>query len=146
MKHIYLAGPFFSDEQIDRLERVEAALEKNPTVASFFSPFRHQYPEYEFGTKEWAEVVFKGDRSSLEAADVAVAIMDYDEHHVDPGTAWEVGFAGATNKPVIVIKEKEGGINIMISVPGHAFVTDINDLATYDFEMMPENEWNGEIF
>lgn len=35
---IYLAGPFFSPEQIARIEKVEAALRQNPTVDSFFSP------------------------------------------------------------------------------------------------------------
>ncbi len=35
---IYLAGPFFSDEQIDRIARAEQALTQNQTVDSFFSP------------------------------------------------------------------------------------------------------------
>ena len=96
MKHIYLAGPFFDDEQIDRLERLEAALEANPTVAGFFSPFRHQYDAYEFGSKEWGDVVFESDRSQLHDADVVVAMADfYGDDDVDPGTAWEIGYAGA---------------------------------------------------
>lgn len=147
MKHIYLAGPFFDDEQIDRLERLEAALEANPTVAGFFSPFRHQYDEYEFGSKEWGEVVFESDRSQLHDADVVVALADfYGDDDVDPGTAWEIGYAGAQKKPVIILKEKQGHLNIMMSVPGHAFVTNAADIADYDFDALPASEWEGKIF
>ena len=35
MSQIYLAGPFFSEEQIDRVSRIEKALEENKTVTSF---------------------------------------------------------------------------------------------------------------
>ncbi|AEJ24014.1 nucleoside 2-deoxyribosyltransferase [Weissella koreensis] len=146
MKNIYLAGPFFSDEQIARLERVEAALEKNPTVASFYSPFRHQLEDLEFGSKEWAEAVFDEDRRELHNSEVVVGIVDYQDEHVDPGTAWELGYAGMQEKPVIVFKEKDGGINIMISVPGHAFVKDATDLAEYDFDALPKGDWDGPVF
>lgn len=35
MKRVYLAGPFFDDEQIDRIERLEKALTENQTVSDF---------------------------------------------------------------------------------------------------------------
>lgn len=38
MSQIYLAGPFFSEEQIDRVSRIEKALEENKTITSFYSP------------------------------------------------------------------------------------------------------------
>ena len=43
---IYLAAPFFSDEQIDRVARIEAALEANPTVTDFYSPRHHGLQKY----------------------------------------------------------------------------------------------------
>ncbi|MFS0998695.1 hypothetical protein [Enterococcus casseliflavus] len=30
MKHVYLAGPFFSNEQVARLKQVERSLAENP--------------------------------------------------------------------------------------------------------------------
>ena len=40
-KHqVYLAGPFFSEEQLQRLSRVEQILSQNKTVESYFSPMR----------------------------------------------------------------------------------------------------------
>jgi len=36
--NVYLAGPFFDDEQISRIERAEKALAANPQVNRVFSP------------------------------------------------------------------------------------------------------------
>ncbi|MCM0582344.1 nucleoside 2-deoxyribosyltransferase [Weissella diestrammenae] len=146
MTKVYLAGPFFDDEQIARLERVEAALQANPTVESFYSPFRDSFDDYEFGSKAWAKVVFESDRQHLHDADVVVGIVDYDQDYVDPGTAWELGYAGMQGKKVVIFKEKEGGINIMISVPAHTFIRQADQLATYDFNVMPASEWDGPVF
>ena len=51
-KKIYLAGPFFSPEQIERLDKVAALLAQNPTVEteSIFRPNQHSYSEAEFGS------------------------------------------------------------------------------------------------
>lgn len=38
MTNVYLAGPFFDDEQISRIERAEKALAANPQVNRVFSP------------------------------------------------------------------------------------------------------------
>ena len=46
MKRVYLAGPFFDDDQIDRIERMEKALAANPTVSEFFSPRNEQHDEF----------------------------------------------------------------------------------------------------
>ncbi|WP_252893490.1 hypothetical protein [Lentilactobacillus senioris] len=45
MKNIYLAAPFFSDEQNERVTRVEEDLAANPTVGEVFSP-----PQKSIGT------------------------------------------------------------------------------------------------
>ena len=44
---IYLAGPFFSKEQISLIHSVEKALKNNPTVTEFHSPRLDQTCEYE---------------------------------------------------------------------------------------------------
>ena len=146
MKRVYLAGPFFDDDQIDRIERMEKALAANPTVSEFFSPRTEQHDEFEFGSKEWAKAIYKGDKDHLDPAEVVIAVIDYEGEHVDPGTAWEIGYSEATKKPVILVKEKEGGINLMMSVPAQAFITDVADVATYDFDALPSNEWEGKTF
>lgn len=146
MKRVYLVGPFFDDEQIDRIERLEKALTENQTVSDFFSPRTEVHDEFEFGSPEWAEAIYKGDKDHLDPAEVVVAVIDYDNEHVDPGTAWEIGYSEATKKPVILVKEKEGAINLMMSAPAHAVVTDVADIATYDFDKLPANKWTGKTF
>ncbi|MBK4787115.1 nucleoside 2-deoxyribosyltransferase [Enterococcus faecium] len=55
MSQIYLAGPFFSEEQIDRVSRIEKALEENKTVTSFYSSRHHQESNYELFSAGWAQ-------------------------------------------------------------------------------------------
>ena len=43
MNRIYLASPFFSDAQNERIAQVKAALDQNPTVSSVFEPAKHPY-------------------------------------------------------------------------------------------------------
>lgn len=144
--NIYLAGPFFDEEQIDRVSRAEEALTKNASVDSFFSPRKHQHPELEMFSKEWQKATFASDVEAIENADVLVTLIDYEAEHVDPGTAWEFGYAVKANKPVIVVKEKPGSVNLMLSEPSHAYLTDVADLATYDFNELPKSEFTGEVF
>lgn len=145
-KKIYLASPFFSDEQTDRVQRVEAALAANPTVGDVFSPRLHQHEEYELFSQPWREVTYAGDVAAIDEADVMVNVMDYEGDHVDPGTAWEFGYAVKAGVPVIAVKEKPGAVNLMMGMPLTAFITNIDDLATYDFETTPAIPYSGDIF
>ena len=70
-KYIYLAGPFFNDEELKNVELAESILEKKGY--QFFSPRRQSY-DSEPGTKEWAYDIFETDRSQIENADVVVAL------------------------------------------------------------------------
>ena len=65
MKRVYLAGPFFDDDQIDRIERMEKALAANPTVSEFFSPRTEQHDEFEFVSKELATSIYHGDKEHI---------------------------------------------------------------------------------
>ena len=75
-----------------------------------------------------------------------VAVIDYVGQEVDPGTAWEFGYAVANKIPVIVVKEKEGAVNLMMGIPLTAYLTSVEDLATYDFDALAEIPVSGEIF
>ncbi|GMA68825.1 nucleoside deoxyribosyltransferase [Leuconostoc litchii] len=145
-KKVYLASPFFDEEQIDRVERVEKALEANKTLGAVFSPRKHQHEEFEMFGPEWRVATYNGDVEAINEADVMVAVIDYVGQEVDPGTAWEFGYAAAKNIPVIVVKEKTGPVNLMMGMPLTAYITEISDLETYDFDNTPRIEFSGEIF
>lgn len=145
-KKIYLASPFFDEEQIDRVSRAESALAKNKTASSVFSPREHQHEEFEMFSNEWRIATYNGDVDAINDADIMVAVIDYVGQEVDPGTAWEFGYAVANNIPVIVVKEKEGSVNLMMGIPLTAYLTSVDDLATYDFDAVTEIPFTGEIF
>ncbi|MSD82922.1 nucleoside 2-deoxyribosyltransferase [Lactobacillus curvatus] len=142
-KQVYLAGPFFSPEQNNRLDQVADLLTKNPTIDAdaLFKPGQHPYPDAEFGTFEWQVATFNVDTRQIDQADVVVAILDFKseegEFEPDSGTMWECGYAFAHNKPVILVRFRDNlPINLMLAGSATAIFNgkaDVENLATYDF-------------
>ncbi|MDF7626633.1 nucleoside 2-deoxyribosyltransferase [Leuconostocaceae bacterium ESL0723] len=145
-KKVYLAGPFFNEDQIDRVSRVEQALGKNDTVAAVFSPRQHNRDEFEMYSDEWRVATFNDDVDALNDAEVVVAIVDYVGEEVDPGTAWEFGYAIAKRKPVVVLKETPGPLNLMLAMPLTACLASSQDLVDYDFDLLPVQAYVGDTF
>lgn len=152
--NIYIASPFFSPEQVERVERVEKALENNPFVGQYFSPMREQLTHLPFGSKEWANAVYLNDIHHVDWADVVVAVLDYEGEtflhgvrhgHVDSGTSMEIGYAVAKGKPIIVVHENGGIVNLMISQSLHAYLETANEVENYNFLKMPKIEFTGEV-
>ncbi|MEH7117254.1 nucleoside 2-deoxyribosyltransferase [Neobacillus vireti] len=151
---VYLASPFFNDEQVERVQRVEKALDSNPTVSAYFSPRLNQLTHLPFGSKVWADAVYKNDVEHVDWADVVLAVLDYEGEtelhgvrhgHVDSGTAFEIGYAIAKGKPVIIVHEKGGIVNLMISQSLQAYLTDADAVAEYDFDNLQNIEFTGEV-
>ncbi|WP_283573948.1 nucleoside 2-deoxyribosyltransferase [Limosilactobacillus ingluviei] len=147
---IYLAGPFFSPEQIVRIEKVEAALRQNPTVDSFFSPRQsdeNDAPSAEVGSPAWAKQIFAKDVAEIDQADALVVVADYVHANVDSGTAFEVGYGYHAHKPLIILQElADEPLNLMIGQAAHYYTQSIASLATYDFTTLPSNEFTGKTF
>lgn len=142
---VYLAGPFFSDLQIERVRKVEELLKKNSTIDSkrIFVPMDNQYDTKEFGSFEWQVGVFETDVRQLRKADIVVAILDYtkngEEIISDPGTVFEIGTAFEHGNPVALVKfDDSDKINLMLARSHTAFFNgeSIKDLATYDFNLL----------
>lgn len=134
---IYLGSPFFNDEQVERVRRVEAALDKNPTVTEVFSPRKQQVEHLEHGSDEWRDFVYNNDIKHVEWCDAVVAVHDYEGEHVDPGTAFEIGYGKALGKYIVLYQEKdpisEAPVNLMLTDSLDAYIQNIDDLAEYDF-------------
>lgn len=147
---IYLAGPFFSPEQVARIEKVEAALRQNPTVDSFFSPRQsdeNDAPSAEVGSPAWAKQIFAKDVAEIDQADALVVVADYVHANVDSGTAFEVGYGYHAHKPLIILQElADEPLNLMIGQAAHYYTQSIASLATYDFTTLPSNEFTGKTF
>ena len=137
---VYLASPFFNEKELEVLAQVEQILEdKNLTV---FKPKDNQYTNLEAGTNHWSLSTFNNDKKFIDWSDIVVAI--YHGNYSDSGTAWEIGYAYGTQKPVIVVQVGESS-NLMVHEGSHANVT-IEELKEYNFDTMPSKEYTGEMF
>jgi nucleoside 2-deoxyribosyltransferase len=144
-KRVFIASPFFNAEQIDRVSRLENALKKNPYVADFFSARFHQFEQLKFGSPDWRWATYHNDLKFLRRADVMVVILDFEGSNVDSGTAFEVGYGYAMQKPIILVNERVPIINLMMAESPHAYLTRVEDVASYDFIKMPRSYYTGKV-
>jgi nucleoside 2-deoxyribosyltransferase/predicted secreted protein len=97
--HVYLAAPLFSEAERAYNLSIAGHLRNNffdvylPQEAGDDSPARN---------KEEQVRIFSENLKALENADIIVAIIDGAD--ADSGTAWEMGYAYAHNKPVIAVR------------------------------------------
>lgn len=131
-KKVYLASPFFKDEELLDMIKVLGSLRNKGLEV--FAPFENQNKELNFGSEEWREATFKSDVEAIEESDVVVAIVG--GNYMDSGTAWEIGYAYAKEKPVIIVNPHGETVNLMISDSLHAYLESLEELENYDFGTM----------
>ena len=137
---IYLASPFFKEEELAAVRKAEEILEHRGFTV--FSPRKYKIAEEKQGSPAWSKAVFMADRSYIDWADVVV--MLYHGQYSDSGTAWECGYAFATHTPVLVVHLGEDS-NLMVHEGSHANLT-MDVLKTYDFDRMPLQRYTGPMF
>ena len=131
-KKVYLASPFFKDEELLDMIKVLGSLRNKGLEV--FAPFENQNKELNFGSEEWREATFKSDVEAIEESDIVVAIVG--GNYMDSGTAWEIGYAYAKEKPVIIVNPHGETVNLMISDSLHAYLESLEELENYDFGTM----------
>lgn len=138
---IYLASPFFNDEELKHVAELEKALrDMGHTV---FSPREAQLPEFPFGSFEWRTNVFRNDLNHIKWADVVIGIVK--DNYDDTGTAWELGAAYILGKPVYLYNPTGNIINLMITDSLHAYFESIEEIKTYDFAVAPAKPYMKEV-
>ena len=112
---IYIAGPFFTDEERDFLKIIIESTKEFFPDEELFIPMEHFIPNGEnLSNNEWAEAVFKMNIEALNKCDRVIAA--YLGLYSDTGTAWEIGYAYAKGIPVTLILSNEalnGDVSIM---------------------------------
>lgn len=138
---IYLASPFFNDEELKNVEKAEEILMKRGFQV--FSP-RLNEVRIDENTQSalWSKETFMNDRRFIDWADAVV--MLYYGGYSDSGTAWECGYAYGTHTPVVVVHLGNDS-NLMVHEGCHSNIK-LEDLATYDFDKMPSLPYNGKMF
>lgn len=142
MKKIYLASPFFNDAEISRMEKVRDILRNKGLEV--FVPNEHQSKK-EFGSREWRKETFNSDVKGIDDADCVVAIISQGNYD-DSGTAWEIGYAYATDKPVILVNTTGETINLMIADSIHSILTSFIAVENYDFDKLEKIEYEKYVW
>lgn len=135
--NVYLAGPFFSESQIEIVKELNKSLQKNETISNIFVPMEHQMNDgdlVEF-TSPWAKAVAMNDYKNVREADIVVAIVDFDGQDMDSGTAAEIGYAYAIGRPVFLYHAKNHDmmVNLMATEVAKAYFTNLEEIEKYDF-------------
>lgn len=138
---IYLASPFFNEKELENVKLAEKILTERGF--SLFSPRLNEVRTDENTQRScWSKETFMNDKKFIDWADVVV--MLYYGGYSDSGTAWECGYAYGTNTPVVVVQLGEDS-NLMVHEGCHSNIT-LEELKTYDFEMLPTKPYKGKMF
>lgn len=119
---IYLAGPFFSGQELFWVNQICDALES--AGIKVLSPSRENGIIKQNETWEQRQTIFEQDIDLLEKADLVVAILDHD----DPGTCFEMGYAYKKKIPIIGLKTSIFPLNNMITFGCNKICTSIEQL------------------
>lgn len=151
--NIYLAGPFFNEEQIKYEKLVSDALYDNAKVDSIFRPSQIK-ANHPFGTPEWKDEIFSLDTTMIKQSDAVVMIGNFikQNHEIilDPGTAVELGYANANDIPVYLVifneEPAETVLNVMVDLaaPYHIVGTEedvYKQLQHLDFSSGNRKDW-----
>jgi nucleoside 2-deoxyribosyltransferase len=139
-KRVYLAAPFFNDEEVERVEHIAHIL-RDTHGLDVFSPKEHQLEGVEYMSEPWRDAVFANDVMNIHKADLVVAIYD----GKDEGTMVEIGYALANRIPIVVFHETDTGANLMATEAAVAWLTDRQEIRNYDFNELPKKKYFGPM-
>lgn len=121
---IYLASPFFNDKERAVKSRIKEVLERNEYQV--YDPQSPSSPyNYEDSNAEWGQIVYTSDIEAIENSNYVIAI-DWGLYG-DNGTAFEVGYARAKGKKVIVVVPNEAlskEHSLMVANGCHNFISE----------------------
>ena len=138
---IYLASPFFNDEELKNVQKAEEIL-MNRGFQVFSPRLNEVRTDENTQSALWSKETFMNDKRFIDWADAVV--MLYYGGYSDSGTAWECGYAYGTHTPVVVVHLGNDS-NLMVHEGSHSNIR-LDALVTYDFEKMPSLSYKGKMF
>lgn len=121
---VYIAGPFFNEEQVNRVENIKKLLESKGL--NYFSPKDHNYcpPNASYEEKR---KVFNKNIDEIMRSSCMIAITD----GLDCGTMQETGVAYSKGVPIIYYADSlsDRPFNLMLAMSGVAVARSIDDLS-----------------
>ena len=126
-KKVYIAGPLFSEAELDFNKNLkEAVAKKGFTV---YLPQENSEDTAHMRHEHKQNYIFQQNVEIIDDSDIILAVLDGAD--VDSGTAWEIGYAYAKGKSIFGLRTdfrtlgSEGMINLMIDQSADAIAFDI---------------------
>ena len=143
MSNVYIASPWFTPEQDERLQFVKSVFDKQGV--EYFSP-KDVFVCPPEADRETRESTFEGNIAAIDDAEYVFAITD----GKDMGTIWEAGYAYGVGVPVIYYCEtlSEGSpFNLMLAQSAYNIITSRDELRNFDLRPgeVGYNEYSGSI-
>jgi nucleoside 2-deoxyribosyltransferase len=142
IKNIYIAGPLFNAHERNYLELIASELETNGYKC--FLPHRDQsgIDETEMEGTNMSQAtkdkIFNADLTALKNADLIVALMTGQD--IDSGTAAEIGFTYANEKPIIAITAYERRFrNLFVDGMISKTINDVDELLSAISSISPKH-------
>ena len=146
---IYLAGPFFNDQEKKVKARIKEHLEAMCALNNSYEVCDPQtdgnFESWEMTNSAWGENTFCNDWALIDCCDLVVAV-DWGLYG-DCGTAWEIGYAFARQKDVIVIAPMASLTkphSVMVANGCLNFMTEARFLTLKDFSDLNNAEYFAE--
>lgn len=108
---VYIASPFFNEEQLERVQFIENKLTENNI--EFFSPRSDTYVRPDSSSEE-RKKAFEDNIKAIAQSDFIIAVTD----GKDVGTMFEAGYAYAKLVPIVYFAETLGDkpFNLMLAM------------------------------
>ena len=142
IKYVYIAGPLFNAHERRYLEQIAEELEGSGYKC--FLPHRDQsgIDESELeGTnmrQATKDKIYNTDLTALKEADLTVALITGQD--IDSGTAAEIGFTYANDKPIVAITAYERRFrNLFVDGMISKTVNDVDELLPAILSIIPQD-------
>lgn len=108
MSKVYIASPLFTARQRENVNEIAKFWATEHKFDTIYKPQDFQVPNaWELPNSDWADAVEAEDRLHLDCADIVIGIL-YGMNG-DDGTAWEISYASAKGKRIVLVFMNEGG-------------------------------------
>ena len=126
MLKCYLASPFFCEEELNNVKKIEKAL--GNAGINYFSP-RSEGVLVNMTDEERRakfEDIYNSNIKNMNNCTIMIANID----DYDPGTIYELGFMSKSSKPIFSFSGKDYGLNVMLRQSVMCHNTKIENLIT----------------
>ncbi|MFP4654069.1 MAG: nucleoside 2-deoxyribosyltransferase [Methanohalobium sp.] len=126
-KKVYIAGPLFSEGELDFNTKLKEAIEKKGFAV--YLPQENSEDNVHMRHEHKQNYIFQKNVEIIDDSDIIIAVLDGAD--VDSGTSWEIGYAYAKGKSIFGLRTdfrtlgSEGMINLMIDQSADAIAFDI---------------------